>query len=415
MKQIKFLLLGLIMVLMVVSTATAKPLNQYVLKPVDYPVLVSGVEYKDDTVPFLNHNGTIYVPLRAVSNLLDVGIHWNEELGRVEIGVKVESKLTGSSTVAKGKLLKEYVLTPVNYPVLVNGVEFKDNQYPFLVRNGTTYVPLRAVSNLLNVGIHWDEKLRRVEIGEAKAKYSDGRYRGIFQDSGIQQVSIQFDLKNDIIQNAEWRHLYYKGVDYRAVKEGDPLYPVKQQHDQILEYLKGKHISIIQGPNNVFLKPGDIVANIDGFTGATIRGTKISSAMMDALNRRVYDPRGNVISKEIGKYDNGRYRGAFGDGGYQQVSIQFDLKDNVMNNISYRHLYYKGEDYRAMKEGDPLYPVVKQHEELIKYLEGKPLETLYDLHSPGKIIADVDGFTGATVRSSKVLSAIMDGLNRGVY
>ena len=38
-----------------------------------------------------------------------------------------------------------------------------------------------------------------------------------------------------------------------------------------------------------------------------------------------------------------------------------------------------------------------------------------DLYRPGEIVPDVDGFSGATIRAPKVISAIWDGLGRHAY
>ncbi|MBB5174306.1 hypothetical protein [Texcoconibacillus texcoconensis] len=56
-----------------------------------------------------------------------------------------------------------------------------------------------------------------------------------------------------------------------------------------------------------------------------------------------------------------------------------------------------------------------QHEEVLDYLVGQPLDAIADLHSPGDFVDDVDRFTGATIRGNKIFSAIQDGLNRGIY
>lgn len=38
------------------------------------------------------------------------------------------------------------------------------------------------------------------------------------------------------------------------------------------------------------------------------------------------------------------------------------------------------------------------------------------MYEPGDIVKEeVDGFTGATIRAGKIISAVRDGLNRGVY
>lgn len=113
--------------------------------------------------------------------------------------------------------------------------------------------------------------------------------------------------------------------------------------------------------------------------------------------------------------ENGRYRGLYEDGGEQQVSIQFSLSNGNFTNISFRHLQYSDTPFRNLPEDHRFYPVFAQHLQIGEYLEGKPLAAVFDLHSPGDFIDDIDGFSGATIRGNKVFSAIRDGLNRGIY
>lgn len=122
-----------------------------------------------------------------------------------------------------------------------------------------------------------------------------------------------------------------------------------------------------------------------------------------------------VAAQGLPSFPDGRYRGSFGDRGYQQVSLQFYLEDNLIRDISFRHLYYADVDYLQISEERPLHPVLRQHEQMVAYLEGKPGQAIFDLHSPENVVEDLDGFTGATVRSSKVISAMRDVLNRGIY
>ncbi len=108
--------------------------------------------------------------------------------------------------------------------------------------------------------------------------------------------------------------------------------------------------------------------------------------------------------------------GIFGDRGVHQVAIQFHLEDNVIYDVSYRHLEHGGIDYRDIDEDHGMYGVLEQHEQIIEYLEGEDIRTvLADLFNPGDFVEDVDGFSGATVRANKVYSAMRDALNRGLY
>ncbi|MDW7671992.1 MAG: FMN-binding protein [Bacillota bacterium] len=250
-----------------------------------------------------------------------------------------------------------------------------------------------------------------VEAPEADTvAFDDGTYRGTYNDSGVMQVGVQFRLTDNVITDVRYRQLFYSGTDFNALEESDPLYGIKLQHDQVAEYLEDKPVSAIFE----LYEPGQFVEDVDAFTGATIRGSKIFSAFQDALNRGVYSPE-DEVTRSIGSYDDGTYRGIYSDGGEMQVSIQFTLENNTVSDVRFRHLAYSGTDFRNLEEADALYGITQQHEQIIEYLEGKPLESLFDLYAPGDFIEDVDTFTGATVRGNKVFSAMKDALNRGIY
>ncbi len=114
-------------------------------------------------------------------------------------------------------------------------------------------------------------------------------------------------------------------------------------------------------------------------------------------------------------YEDGTYRGAFIDRDAVQVNVQFTLEDNIITSIGYRHLAHGGIDYLE-PETEATEALKEQHEQILEYLEGKDIrEHLVDLYEPGDFVDDVDGFSGATIRANKVISAVRDGLNRGVY
>lgn len=120
--------------------------------------------------------------------------------------------------------------------------------------------------------------------------------------------------------------------------------------------------------------------------------------------------------EENRSYDDGIYRGDFFDKGKMEVNVQFTLQSNVVRNISFRYLAYKDVDYLE-SDAEKSLIVRQQHQELAEYLKGKEVRQSLDaLYGPDAIIKnEADGLTGATIRSGKVLSALRDGLNRGVY
>lgn len=115
-------------------------------------------------------------------------------------------------------------------------------------------------------------------------------------------------------------------------------------------------------------------------------------------------------------YEDGTYRGGFSDLGYIQVNLEFVLEDGVVTEASFRHLE-RDEDYHMDTDREPYKSVIRQYEEALEYLVGKDLQAhLADLYHPEDVVTtQVDGYTAATVRSNKIISAIRDALNRGVY
>ncbi|MBV1757678.1 MAG: hypothetical protein KMY55_07520 [Dethiosulfatibacter sp.] len=85
-KTFKGMILGILIgaVLMLPISSFASSLTQYILVEAQYPIMVDDNQYEGD-LPILNYEGSTYVPLRTMSELLEVDIFWNEILKQVEI------------------------------------------------------------------------------------------------------------------------------------------------------------------------------------------------------------------------------------------------------------------------------------------------------------------------------------------
>ena len=113
-----------------------------------------------------------------------------------------------------------------------------------------------------------------------------------------------------------------------------------------------------------------------------------------------------AISAFAGQYPDGMYRGVYVSGQETQVEVQYELKNDVITSIKYRTLFYKGHDW--LKENE----YVAKNGGYMKLLERITNKKIQDV-LPTMYNSDEIQAGGATVRESKVRSALQYGLNVG--
>ena len=241
--------------------------------------------------------------------------------------------------------------------------------------------------------------------------HPDGIYRGFYYDGGIEQIAIQFELREGLFDSIVYRGVKYKDGDYMIEDASDAQKATLRQYEQLAEYLIGKGVEAIDDLYN----PYEIVEDVDAVTTATMQSSKLISALWDGLNRRPFKLVDTTKLPVADPYGDGTYRGSYMEDGGEQVALELTLRDNCFESISYRTLQYRGEDYLAEDAPDVMKRVASQFEALLDYLTGKPVSAVNDLYRPGEIAPDVDGFSGATIRAPKVISAIWDALGRRAY
>ena len=106
-----------------------------------------------------------------------------------------------------------------------------------------------------------------------KAQYPDGTYRGVYISGQETQVEVQFNLKNDVITDAKYRTLFYKGHDW--LKEDDFI-AKNDGYMKLLERITNKKNQDVMPTmyNSEEIEKG----------GATVREMKVRSALQYGLN-----------------------------------------------------------------------------------------------------------------------------------
>ncbi len=126
------------------------------LKSLSIGVFVKGlvVDFaKYDNVEPVIENGRTLAPVRAITEALGAEVIWNSETGKISI--------------TKGDV--SIVLTIDSEIAIVNGKEVTLDVSPKIVNN-RTLVPMRFISEALNLGVNWDENSRTVIVEEKPAE-----------------------------------------------------------------------------------------------------------------------------------------------------------------------------------------------------------------------------------------------------
>ena len=132
----------------------------------------------------------------------------------------------------------------------------------------------------------------------------DGDYRGHFDDRE-HNLSVQITLEDEEVVGTSIRHQQYDGIVYDArdpeIPEGyffdeDQIKGMADQYIEALEYLEGaqgkdeivERLAYMEGNPEGTPVLDAIDTEVDGFSAATIRSSKIASAVRDAFNRGRY-------------------------------------------------------------------------------------------------------------------------------
>ena len=176
-KKITALLLATSLCLTMGVTSMAAGTNESISVKLDCDVTVAyngtAQRFADNngaTVYPMNYGGTTYLPVRAVSGLLGLDISFDGTTNTVAL--KNGGTVTAAKAPVKGNSQTVTALMNRQMSITYNGAtqSFTDVNgkavYP-ISYNGTTYLPVRAVSGLLNLPVSFDGKTNTVILGTA--------------------------------------------------------------------------------------------------------------------------------------------------------------------------------------------------------------------------------------------------------
>lgn len=117
------------------------------------------------------YNGSTYLPLRAIGEVMNKNVNWDSASKTASIG---GVRTTQAVNVVPNNMAQ---VQPINatacpeYKIIIDGVEraFKDAKgnvvYP-LNYGGSIYLPIRAIGDIMGKDVDWDSETKTVELGD---------------------------------------------------------------------------------------------------------------------------------------------------------------------------------------------------------------------------------------------------------
>lgn len=139
----------------------------------------------------VSYNGTTYLPIRAVSNMLGVAVDWDQSTQTVLLSdtdspadyAKADPNAAKPAAANITVRLSPDVTVKYNNTVRTMADVNGNTVYP-VSYNGTTYLPIRAVSNMLGVEVDWDQSTQTVLLNDAVSTIVAGEDFTLFTPAG---------------------------------------------------------------------------------------------------------------------------------------------------------------------------------------------------------------------------------------
>ena len=142
------------------------------LRP-DFTIVIDGKEKNfkraDGSAAFaLVYEDSTYLPLRAIGEALGKNVNWDEDTKTITLEGERETK-SSSNKAVEGKAKNISVQVRKDFTIVIDGKKetFKTSAgkriYPLLY-DGSTYLPLRAIGQIMDKTVEWDNDTKTVTL-----------------------------------------------------------------------------------------------------------------------------------------------------------------------------------------------------------------------------------------------------------
>ena len=159
------------------ALAASQPYTANATLSPNVTVKIDGVEQtfysaQGNEVHPIIYNGTTYIPLRAVGELMGKNVNWDGATGTASLsGTRTTGNVTGTPDTAAKRTDVTFTLRP-EYHIVIDGTErtftnANGTKIDPAIYNGSIYLPLRAIGEIMGKSVSWDGATQTVRLDSA--------------------------------------------------------------------------------------------------------------------------------------------------------------------------------------------------------------------------------------------------------
>lgn len=209
----------------------------------------------EGAAPFVDRNNCTLVPLRFMSEKLGASVKWDSKMQQ--------------ATIIKGE--KEVILTVGKPSMVINGQAVKMETKP-IVKNGSVFVPVKCIGEVLGVETNWIKASNTVAISN---KVSSDAVVAKVGDEVITVREIEAQISYEV---AIMQHQYQYEASYFESAEGKQF--IKDRKKEIVDYIIKNKVALVKGRE---LKLEPTTAEIEALYKETKAGYPTEAAFKEAL------------------------------------------------------------------------------------------------------------------------------------